>query len=184
MCLTQGNRKQSGVTVRGHASFADLNNEGVLDFFYHNHFQMLPETDWDVGVSAVNDANEMTIRASVSSQSCRLEFLTQIGRSYRLILMGQLFWASTATACWTSTLLQEEVWDWRVVLQGMPSFIGGSHRQLPSTGSTKFSEAVARPPSCSTFTTPIRSIWCCRTIRVDDINAFGYALINTGTTQR
>ena len=92
-------RKQSGVTVRGRASFADLNNEGVLDFFSHYHFQMLPETDWDVGVSAVNDANEMTIRASVSSQSCRLEFLTQIGGSYRVIFMGQLLWTLTATAC-------------------------------------------------------------------------------------
>ena len=53
---------------RRHASFfADLNNEGVLDFFYHNHFQMLPETDGDVGVSAVNDAKEMTY-SSVGEQ--------------------------------------------------------------------------------------------------------------------
>lgn len=32
-------------------AFPDLNGDGVLDFFYHNHFQNNPEVDWDLGIS-------------------------------------------------------------------------------------------------------------------------------------
>eukprot|EP00927_Polykrikos_kofoidii_P004584 TRINITY_DN1180_c0_g1_i1.p1 TRINITY_DN1180_c0_g1~~TRINITY_DN1180_c0_g1_i1.p1 ORF type:complete len:687 (+),score=98.60 TRINITY_DN1180_c0_g1_i1:85-2145(+) len=32
-------------------AFPDLNGDGVLDFFYHNHFQNHPENDWDLGIS-------------------------------------------------------------------------------------------------------------------------------------
>eukprot|EP00927_Polykrikos_kofoidii_P004586 TRINITY_DN1180_c0_g2_i2.p1 TRINITY_DN1180_c0_g2~~TRINITY_DN1180_c0_g2_i2.p1 ORF type:complete len:694 (+),score=80.45 TRINITY_DN1180_c0_g2_i2:76-2157(+) len=32
-------------------TFPDLDGDGVLDFFYHNHFQQYPESDWDLGIS-------------------------------------------------------------------------------------------------------------------------------------
>ena len=53
-------RKLSGVTVRGTpVPFADLNNEGVLDSFTIT-ISKAAETDWDVGVSAVNGAGDVT----------------------------------------------------------------------------------------------------------------------------
>eukprot|EP00927_Polykrikos_kofoidii_P056130 TRINITY_DN502_c0_g1_i3.p1 TRINITY_DN502_c0_g1~~TRINITY_DN502_c0_g1_i3.p1 ORF type:complete len:662 (+),score=92.45 TRINITY_DN502_c0_g1_i3:68-2053(+) len=38
-------RRYAGTPV-----FADFNNDDILDFFYHNHYQMFPEQEWDVGL--------------------------------------------------------------------------------------------------------------------------------------
>eukprot|EP00927_Polykrikos_kofoidii_P017523 TRINITY_DN17_c0_g1_i1.p1 TRINITY_DN17_c0_g1~~TRINITY_DN17_c0_g1_i1.p1 ORF type:complete len:685 (+),score=89.54 TRINITY_DN17_c0_g1_i1:44-2056(+) len=47
-------RRYAGTPV-----FADFNNDGVLDFFYHNHYQMLPEQDWDVGLGLANSSEQL-----------------------------------------------------------------------------------------------------------------------------
>lgn len=43
-------RRYAGTPV-----FPDFNRDGVLDFFYHNHYEMFPETQWDVGISNGNN---------------------------------------------------------------------------------------------------------------------------------
>merc|ERR1719401_1044742 len=36
---------------QGTPTFFDLNNDGVLDYLYHNHYEGDPATAWDMGVS-------------------------------------------------------------------------------------------------------------------------------------
>merc|ERR1719343_940062 len=37
---------------QGTPTFVDFNHDGVLDYFYHNHYQGEPSTDWDMGLSS------------------------------------------------------------------------------------------------------------------------------------
>lgn len=46
-------RRYAGTPV-----FADFNNDDILDFFYHNHYQMFPEQEWDVGLGLQGTARD------------------------------------------------------------------------------------------------------------------------------
>eukprot|EP00927_Polykrikos_kofoidii_P044113 TRINITY_DN3816_c0_g1_i1.p1 TRINITY_DN3816_c0_g1~~TRINITY_DN3816_c0_g1_i1.p1 ORF type:complete len:731 (-),score=114.02 TRINITY_DN3816_c0_g1_i1:32-2182(-) len=41
--------------------FRDINDDGRVDFFYHNHFEQHPETDWDFGISRVNESGNPSV---------------------------------------------------------------------------------------------------------------------------
>ena len=145
---------------------------------------MLPQTDWDVGVSAVNDANGMTY-SSVGEQPI---VSTEI---------PDTDWTELPVDSHGTAILdidRDGLLDIYIATGGGMGLESGPARNAvvlwgePSAASVNGVDQVFRGGRETTelfaFTTPIRSIWCCRTIRVDDINAFGYALINTGTTQR
>jgi len=36
---------------QGTPTFVDLNKDGLLDYFYHNHYEEQPQTDWDLGLA-------------------------------------------------------------------------------------------------------------------------------------
>jgi len=36
---------------QGTPTFVDFNKDGLLDYFYHNHYQGNPKTDWDMGIA-------------------------------------------------------------------------------------------------------------------------------------
>eukprot|EP00927_Polykrikos_kofoidii_P022703 TRINITY_DN2111_c0_g1_i2.p1 TRINITY_DN2111_c0_g1~~TRINITY_DN2111_c0_g1_i2.p1 ORF type:complete len:657 (-),score=99.69 TRINITY_DN2111_c0_g1_i2:381-2351(-) len=184
-------RRYAGTPV-----FADLNNDGVLDFFYHNHYQMLPQTDWDVGVSAAIDANDM----KYSSVGEQLILSTEIpdtnwtelpidshGTAILDIDRDGLLDMYIATGGGMG--MESGPAKNAIVLWGEPSNASVHGVEQIFKGGRETSEMydLHNPDSRGRFTyfadfnkDGLLDMVFSNEVRVDDINAFGYALINTG----
>eukprot|EP00927_Polykrikos_kofoidii_P017525 TRINITY_DN17_c0_g1_i3.p1 TRINITY_DN17_c0_g1~~TRINITY_DN17_c0_g1_i3.p1 ORF type:complete len:687 (+),score=92.26 TRINITY_DN17_c0_g1_i3:47-2062(+) len=183
-------RRYAGTPV-----FADFNNDGVLDFFYHNHYQMLPEEDWDVGLGFAHSSHELW-----QSVGKRLIVSTEEpGTSYTKLAMdthgtaildidgdGILdMYISTGGGMGTETGPKKHA----VVMWGEPTDASfrGVHQVFKGGRKTAEDSGLHNPDSRGRFTyfadfnqDGLLDLVFSNGARVDQENTFGYALFNEG----
>jgi hypothetical protein len=184
-------RRYAGTPV-----FADLNKDGLPDFFYHNHYQMLPESDWDVGISLTNSDDE----TKYSSVGQKLIVSTETaGTNYTMLPIDSHGTAildidrdgllDVYVATGGGMGMESGPAKNAIVLWGEPSKTPGTGLEQIFRGGRETTEMydLQNADSRGRFTyfadfnkDGLLDMVFANEVRVDDENVFGYALFNTG----